>query len=86
MAKQTGAAICIMKITVALALAIIFTVCAKIGQSRFFSDQAHHFQMLRAPNDIRADGADTMEIFETIKHIKEGDAQRWFAAWEKRVT
>ena len=61
---------------------MIYTGLAKNGRSRFFRDQAYHFQTLRAFNDIRADGADTMEILETIKHIKEGDAQSWFSAWE----
>ena len=82
MGKQTWAAISILRITAIVALAIIFTGCARNGQSRFFSDQAYHFQALRALNDIRADGADTMEILETIKHIREGDAQSWFSAWE----
>lgn len=52
------------------------------GQSRFFNDQAFHFQTLRALNDIRADGADTAEVLETIKHIQDGDTQSWFTAWE----
>ena len=71
--------------TVALAaLALISTGRRKRnGQSRFFQDQAYHFQTLRALNDIRADGADTMEVLETIGHIEEGNAQSWFLAWER---
>ena len=61
----------------------LFGGCSQNGQPRFFSDQAYHFQTLRALNDIRADGADTSEVLETIKHIKQGDAQSWYAAWEK---
>lgn len=49
---------------------------------RFFDDQAYHFQTLRALNDIRADGADVGEVLETVRHIREGDAQSWFHAWE----
>lgn len=51
------------------------------GQGRFFADQTYHFQTLRALTDIAADGADTSEVLETIKHIRSGDAQGWFAAW-----
>jgi alpha-beta hydrolase superfamily lysophospholipase len=68
---------------VALALlAIALVSCRGQGQARFFSDQAYHFQTLRALNSIRADGADVGEVLETIKLVKEGDAQSWFAAWE----
>jgi alpha-beta hydrolase superfamily lysophospholipase len=61
----------------------IFTSWGRSGQSRFFSDQAYHFQTLRALNDIQAGGADIMEVLETIKHIRQGDAQSWFSAWQK---
>jgi alpha-beta hydrolase superfamily lysophospholipase len=54
-----------------------------VGRSRFFADQTYHFQTLRALNDIAADGADTSEILETIKHIRSGDAQGWFRAWSR---
>ncbi|WP_247312288.1 alpha/beta fold hydrolase [Bradyrhizobium sp. 48] len=54
---------------------------ADVGQGRFFADQSYHFQTLRALTDIAADGADTSEVLETIKHIRSGDAQGWFAAW-----
>jgi alpha-beta hydrolase superfamily lysophospholipase len=66
-----------------MALPKIFTGRAGYGQSRFFGDQAYHFQTLRALNDIQADGADTMEVLETITHIRQGDAQSWFRAWQK---
>ena len=52
------------------------------GERRFFRDQAFHFQTLRVLNNVRADGADTGEVLETIGHIREGDTQSWFDAWE----
>ena len=55
---------------------------ADVGQSRYFADQTYHFQTLRALNDIAAGGADTSEILETIRHIRSGDPQGWFAAWD----
>ncbi|RHX90096.1 dipeptidyl aminopeptidase [Leptospira stimsonii] len=57
--------------------------CGTVGQSRFFKDQAYHFQTLRALNDIRTDGADTGEVLETIRQIREGDSENWFLSWEK---
>jgi hypothetical protein len=54
-----------------------------VGRSRFFADQTYHFQTLRALNDIAADGADTSEVLETIKHIRSGDAQGSFRAWSQ---
>src|SRR6266571_6178901 len=50
---------------------------------RFFNDQTHHFQTLRALNDIPYDGADTSEVLETIKHVKAGDSDSWYNAWER---
>jgi pimeloyl-ACP methyl ester carboxylesterase len=54
-----------------------------VGRDRFFADQAYHFQTLRTLTDIAADGADTSEVLETIKHIRSGDAQGWFRAWSQ---
>jgi alpha-beta hydrolase superfamily lysophospholipase len=50
---------------------------------RFFNDQTYHFQTLRALNDIPYGGADTSEILATIEHIKAGDADGWYNAWER---
>jgi alpha-beta hydrolase superfamily lysophospholipase len=50
---------------------------------RFFADQTYHFQTLRALSDIASGGADTSEVLETIKHIKVGDSDSWYAAWER---
>ena len=50
---------------------------------RFFNNQTYHFQTLRALNDIPYDGADTSEILATIEHIKSGDADGWYDAWER---
>ena len=54
-----------------------------IGRGRFFADQTYNFQTLRALDDIQANGADTSEVLETIKHIRSGDAQGWFQAWSQ---
>jgi alpha-beta hydrolase superfamily lysophospholipase len=54
-----------------------------VKRSRFFNNQTYHFQTLRALNDIPYGGADTSEILETIKHIKAGDADSWYNAWER---
>lgn len=68
---------------------LVFTVlsisvwnCGKIEKGRFFNDQAYHFQTLRALNDARSDGAETGEVLEAVRNIKEGDPQSWFSAWE----
>ncbi len=53
-----------------------------VTRSRYFGDQLYHFQTLRALNDISYGGADTSEVLETIKHIKVGNADSWYAAWE----
>ncbi len=50
---------------------------------RFFNDQIYHFQTLRALNDMPYGGADTSEVLETIKHIKAGDSDSWYGAWER---
>ena len=52
-----------------------------VGMDRFFDDQSYHFQTLRVMNDVASDGADTAEVFETIKHVRSGDAQGWYRAW-----
>ncbi len=61
---------------------VVSIVGGRHGERRFFRDQAFHFQTLRAFNNIRADGADTGEVLETIGHIREGDTASWHAAWE----
>jgi hypothetical protein len=50
---------------------------------KFFNDQTCHFQTLRALNDIPYGGADTSEVLETIKHIRAGDFDSWYGAWER---
>jgi alpha-beta hydrolase superfamily lysophospholipase len=54
-----------------------------MGHSRYFRDQTYHHLTLRALNEIPYAGADTGEILETIKHIRAGDSERWFEAWER---
>ena len=61
---------------------VVGVVGQRSGERRFFRDQAFHFQTLRALNNLRADGADTGEVLETIAHIREGDTASWYAAWE----
>lgn len=63
-------------------LAVVFWPARDQGQSHFFADQTYHFQTLRALSDIPADGADTQEVLETIKHIRAGDPQSWYKARE----
>jgi alpha-beta hydrolase superfamily lysophospholipase len=50
---------------------------------KFFSDQTYHFQTLRALNDIPSGGADTSEVLETIKHIRSGNSDSWYTAWDR---
>lgn len=63
-------------------LAIVFWPAKDMGSPRFFADQTYHFQTLRALSDIPADGADTQEVLETIRHIPAGDPQSWYKAWD----
>lgn len=53
------------------------------GRSRYFTDQTYHHLTLRALGEIPYAGADTGEIIETIKHIRAGDSNSWFEAWER---
>jgi alpha-beta hydrolase superfamily lysophospholipase len=62
--------------------ALFFVVARRHGNARYFRDQAFHFQTLRVLNYLRADGSDTAEVLETIRHIREGDMQGWYRAWE----
>ncbi|WP_246837573.1 alpha/beta hydrolase family protein [Leptospira bouyouniensis] len=62
---------------------VFFCECSSVQRGRFFDNQAFHFQTLRAINDVKANGAETGEILETIKHIKEGDTESWRFAWER---
>ncbi len=59
-----------------------FVIGRRRGMRRYFRDQAFHFQTLRALNNIRTDGADTGEVLETIGHVRDGDVQSWYDAWE----
>jgi pimeloyl-ACP methyl ester carboxylesterase len=62
-------------------------IAARAGRAakpvKFFSDQTYHFQTLRALNDIPSGGADTSEVLETIKHIRSGNSDSWYAAWDR---
>lgn len=63
-------------------IVILSTDCGSKGNTRFFKDQAYHFQTLRALNDVKSDGAEVGEVMEAIRTIREGDAQSWFEGWE----
>lgn len=76
----TGTALFVGLVAVAIVTRVGFS---DYGSSRLFQDQNFHFQTLRALNDIPFHGADTAEVFETVRHIKSGDVQGWFAAWER---
>ncbi|MEE3626199.1 alpha/beta fold hydrolase [Nitrospirillum sp. BR 11752] len=54
---------------------------AATGIRRLFGDQTFHFQALRVLNDVAAGGADVNEVFETISHIAESDAEAWYEAF-----
>ena len=64
----------------------LISVIQARGETRFFRDQAFHFQTLRVLNNICADGADTAEVLETIGNIQERDTASWFNAWEATGT
>lgn len=51
------------------------------GNQRYFADQTYHHLTMRALGEIPYGGADTGEVLETIKHIRAGDAESWYAAW-----
>lgn len=61
---------------------LVLTACNSTGNTRFFKDQAYHFQTLRALNDVKTDGAEVGEVMEAIRSIREGDAQSWYEGWE----
>lgn len=65
---------------------LLAALLGRRGTLRYFRDQAFHFQTLRALNNVRADGADTAEVLETIGHIREGDVHGWYDAWESMAT
>jgi alpha-beta hydrolase superfamily lysophospholipase len=72
-----------------LLVSLPFLGCADIGHQRYFADQTYHHLTLRVLNQIPYDGADTGEVLETIKHIRAGDSESWFEAWNRtadRVT
>jgi alpha-beta hydrolase superfamily lysophospholipase len=52
-----------------------------VGQSRFFKDQTYHYETLRVLSSEPYGGADTSEVLETVKHIKSGDVESWYNAW-----
>jgi len=51
------------------------------GNQRYFRDQTYHHLTMRALGTIPYGGADTGEVLETVKHIRAGDAESWYAAW-----
>ena len=53
-----------------------------LGNARFFSDQAYYFEAIRVLTDTGPAGGDTGEASEAINHIKTGDPDSWYAAWD----
>src|SRR5262249_46959292 len=51
------------------------------GHSRYFANQMYHHLTLRVLGEIPYGGADTGEVISTIRHIRAGDSESWFAAW-----
>lgn len=56
--------------------ALFLFVAHRHGTARYFRDQAFHFQTLRALNYVRADGADTAEVLETIRLLSDNYLDR----------
>jgi pimeloyl-ACP methyl ester carboxylesterase len=52
------------------------------GSARFFADQTYYFEAIRVLTDTGPAGGDTGEAAEAIDHIKTGDADSWYAAWD----
>jgi alpha-beta hydrolase superfamily lysophospholipase len=52
------------------------------GSARFFADQTYYFEAIRVLTDTGPAGGDTGEASEAINHIKSGDADSWYAAWD----
>ncbi|MGA2781808.1 MAG: alpha/beta fold hydrolase [Smithella sp.] len=67
----------------AIGIMALLWMRSDIGHSRYFTDQTYHHLTLRALGEIPYAGADTGEILETIKHIRAGDSNSWFEAWER---
>ena len=51
------------------------------GNARFFDDQTYYFEAIRVLTDTGPAGGDTAEAAEAISHIKAGDADSWYTAW-----
>jgi alpha-beta hydrolase superfamily lysophospholipase len=53
------------------------------GSPRFFADQTYNFQTIRALDDVAGIGGDLGETLQTIAGLKAGDADGWYAAWDR---
>ncbi len=53
------------------------------GSPRFFADQTYNFQTIRALDDVSGVGGDIGETLQTIAGLKAGDADGWYAAWDR---
>jgi len=67
-------------LAVAIAAAVLWPR-TDLGQSRYFPNQMYHHLALRAFGEIPYGGADTGEVLATLRHIRAGDSESWFAAW-----
>jgi dienelactone hydrolase len=74
-------------LVVLVALAVLVEVALWLwptqrGASRLFTDQAYHFETLRALGYTARGGADINEVLITIGNIPQGDDEQWFEQWE----
>lgn len=53
-----------------------------VGSDRYFVDQTYHHLTMRALGQIPYGGADSGEVLQTVKHIRSGDPESWYAAWQ----
>ncbi len=63
------------------AVAAWWTLAPETGNTHFFSNVTYDHQVLRVLNAIPAGGADTGEVLEAIRPIRQGDEQSWYAGW-----
>jgi hypothetical protein len=52
------------------------------GNARFFDDQTYYFEAIRVLTDTGPAGGASGEAAEAISHIKAGDADSWYTAWD----
>lgn len=66
---------------IAAAIAAWWALASEYGNTRFFANVTYDHQVLRVLNAIPAGGADTGEVLEAIRPIRQGDEQSWYDGW-----